>query len=71
MGLQNTKSCSIPFLGFKLLSIRRECERAWSALGTEDRMRKKERNTVRQAGGELQWVCLQIAEMPEFSDLFL
>lgn len=28
--------------------LRRECERAWSALGTEDRMRKKERNTVRQ-----------------------
>lgn len=51
MGPQNTKLCSIPFLGFKLLSIRRECERAWSALGTEDRMRKKERNTVRQAGG--------------------
>eukprot|EP00435_Cladocopium_sp_Y103_P011492 s4852_g3.t1 len=35
--------------------LRRECERAWSALGTEDRMRKKERNTVRQAasGGDV------------------
>lgn len=29
--------------------MRRECERAWAALGTEDRLRKKERNTIRQA----------------------
>ena len=29
--------------------LRRENERAWAALGTEDRIRKKERNTVRQA----------------------
>jgi len=28
--------------------LRRECERAWAALGTEDRLRKKERNTIRQ-----------------------
>ncbi|CAJ1441622.1 unnamed protein product [Effrenium voratum] len=28
--------------------LQRECERAWAALGTEDRLRKKERNTVRQ-----------------------
>lgn len=39
--------------------LRRECERAWSALGTEDRMRKKERNTVRQVQQFVESVAIE------------
>lgn len=48
--------------------LRRECERAWSALGTEDRMRKKERNTVRQVRCDDSWD--EIGEFSFYKDTY-